>query len=66
MQPRAEALNVTGTPHFRQLGQQFCWRELESGWLNRRFEWIQSDHKPQPLGRLIDRKYIGFGVRFSF
>ncbi len=66
MQFRAEAFNVTNTPHFGNPGNNINAVSYNPDGSIANLNGFSQITNLNPLGRLIDPRYMRFGVRFSF
>jgi hypothetical protein len=66
MQFRAEAFNATNTPHFGNPGANVSSIAYDSNGNITNLNGFAQITSLTPLGRLIDPRYMRFGVRFTF
>ena len=66
VQIRAEAFNVTNTPHFSNPSGNVSNRSLNADGTVRSLGGFTQITQPQLLGRLIDQRYLRFAARISF
>jgi hypothetical protein len=65
-QLRAEALNFTNTPHFNNPGNSVSNASFNSDGSVRSLGGFSQITSTNPLGRIIDQRYIRFGARITF
>ena len=66
IQIRAEAFNLTNTPHFANPGASVSNMSLNPDGSIKSLGGFSQITSTAPLGRLIDPRYFRFGLRFSF
>jgi hypothetical protein len=66
MQFRAEAFNVSNTPHFGNPGSNIAVVAYNPDGSISNLNGFSQITNLNPLGRIIDPRYMRFGVRFSF
>ena len=65
-QIRAEALNVSNTPHFANPGANVSNLQLNSDGSVKNLNGFSQITATNPLGRVLDQRYFRFGFRFLF
>jgi len=66
MQIRAEALNLSNTPHFANPGANVSNLQLNSDRSVKNLNGFSQITATNQLGRLLDQRYFRFGLRFMF
>ena len=66
MQVRAEAMNVSNTPHFANPGANVSNLQLNSDGSVKNLNGFSQITATNQLGRLLDQRYFRFGLRFMF
>jgi hypothetical protein len=65
-QIRAEAMNISNTPHFNNPGANVSNLQLNSDGSVKNLNGFSQITSTNPLGRLIDPRYIRLGARLEF
>ena len=65
-QIRAEAMNVSNTPHFANPGANVSNLQLNPDGSVKNLNGFSQITATNPLGRVLDQRYFRFGFRFLF